>query len=85
MRGTEEASKIWIGGSAKNRILALVKELIHLLSVFLSLIKRTQITMYPKKSVWGFGYPCASRTMLRKGLLTVTVQRRINLEDRVLN
>ena len=25
MHGTEEASKIWIGGSAKNRILALVK------------------------------------------------------------
>ena len=35
MHGTEEASKIWIGGIAKNQILALVKRT-HLLIIGIS-------------------------------------------------
>src|SRR4051812_19872976 len=34
----------------------------HLLSVTLNLIRRFKKTSTPRRSVWGFGYPCASST-----------------------
>src|SRR3954467_10657182 len=61
MHGTEEASKIWEGGSANNRILALVRRN-HALIIVNSLSNREvhKETSTPRRSVWGFGYPCAS-------------------------
>ena len=51
------------GGSANNRILALVKGT-HPLIIGNSLSSREihKETSTPRRSVWGLGYPCASST-----------------------
>ena len=52
-----------VGGSAKNRILALVKGT-HPLIIgnSLSIQEIHEETSTPRRSVWGLGYPCASST-----------------------
>src|SRR3954447_5196513 len=51
------------GGSANNRILVLVRRT-HALIIgnTLSNLEVHKETSTPRRSVWGFGYPCASST-----------------------
>ena len=89
MHGTEEASKIWIGGSANNRILALVKGT-HPLIIGNSLSSQEihKDTSTPRRSVWGLGYPCASSTHDNVRVLYILqpLQRLVvHLVARVLN
>src|ERR1041384_1040570 len=63
MHGTGEASKIWEGGSVNSRILTLVRRT-HALIIGNSQSNKEvrKDTSTPRRSVWGFGYPCASST-----------------------
>src|ERR1041385_39617 len=63
MHGTEEARKIWEGGSVNFRILTLVRRT-HALIIGNSQSNKEvhKETSAPRRSVWGFGYPCASST-----------------------
>ena len=63
MHGTEEASKIWEGGSVNFRILTLVRRTHELIIGNSQSNKEVhKETSTPRRSVWGFGYPCASST-----------------------
>ena len=61
MQGTEEARKVWVGGIVNFRILTLVRRT-HALIIGNSQsnqeVHKEKST--PRRSVWGFGYPCAS-------------------------
>src|SRR3954467_14411374 len=88
MHGTGEARKIWEGGSVYFRILTLVRRT-HALIIGNSQSNREVHieTSTPRRSVWGFGYPCASST---DGTLVYsnirTLQRLlVHLVARVLN
>src|ERR1041385_5495549 len=61
MHNTEEDSKIWEGESANNRTLTLVRRT-HALIIGNSLSSQEihKETSTPRRSLWGFGYPCAS-------------------------
>ena len=76
------------GGSAKNRILALVKGT-HPLIIGNSIYSGdSQRDKNPKRSVWGLGYPCASLThdIVRVLYILQPLQRLvIFLVARVLN
>ena len=77
------------GGSANNQILALVKGT-HPLIIgnFLSSQEIHKETSTPRRSVWGFGYPCASSThdIVRVLYIFQPLQRlAIHLVARVLN
>ena len=77
------------GGSANNRILALVRRT-HALIIGNSLSSQEihKETSTPRRSVWGFGYPCASSTHGNVRVLYIfqPLQRlAINLVARVLN
>src|ERR1041385_7245020 len=63
MHGTEKASKIWEGGSVNFRILTLNRRT-HALIIGNSQSNKEvhKETSTPRRSVWGFGYPCASST-----------------------
>src|SRR3954470_19301410 len=63
MHGTEEARKVWVGGSVNFRILTLVRRT-HALIIGNSQSNQEvhKETSTPRRSVWGFGYPCASST-----------------------
>src|ERR1041385_2270277 len=63
MHGTGEASKIWEGGSVNFRMLTLVRRT-HALIIGNSQSNQEvhKETSTPRRSVWGFGYPCASST-----------------------
>ena len=86
MHDTEEASNIWIGGSVKNRILTLVKRTHPLIiGISHSTQENHKRVKHPKRSVWGFAYPCAPRPMIREGILTINAQTWVNSGDEVLN
>ena len=77
------------GGSANNRILALVKGT-HPLIIGNSLSSQEvhKEISTPRRSVWGFGYPCASSThdIVRVLYIFQPLQRlAIYLVARVLN
>ena len=77
------------GGSANNRILTLVRRT-HTLIIGNSLCSQEihKETSTPRRSVWGFGYPCASSThdYVRVLYIFQPLQRlAINLVARVLN
>ena len=77
------------GGSANNRILALVKGT-HPLIIDNSLSSQEihKETSTPRRSVWGLGYPCASLThdIVRVLYILQPLQRLvIHLVARVLN
>src|SRR4051794_597793 len=63
MHDTGEARKIWEGGSVNFRILTLVRRT-HALIIGNSQSNKEvhKETSTPRRSVWGFGYPCASST-----------------------
>src|ERR1041385_2759412 len=63
MHGTGEARKIWECGSVNFQILTLVRR-IHALIIGNSQSSEEvhKETSTPRRSVWGFGYPCASST-----------------------
>src|SRR3954463_4436337 len=63
MHGTEEARKVWVGGSVNFQILTLVQRT-HALIIGNSQSNKEvhKETSTPRRSVWGFGYPCASST-----------------------
>src|ERR1044071_9056561 len=63
MHDTGEARKIWEGGSVHFRILTLVRRT-HALIICNSQSNKEvhKETGTPRRSVWGFGYPCASST-----------------------
>src|SRR3954462_15829891 len=63
MHGTGEARKIWEGGSVNFRILTLVRRT-HALIIGNSQSNQQvhKETSIPRRSVWGFGYTCASST-----------------------
>src|SRR4051812_48302840 len=63
MHGTEEDRKVWVGGSVNFRILTLVRRT-HALIIGNSQSNQEvhKETSTPRRSVWGFGYPCASLT-----------------------
>ena len=76
------------GGSVKFRILTLVRR-IHALIIDNSQSNQEvhKETSTPKRSVWGFGYPCASSTHDTRVYSNIrTLQRLvIHLVARVLN
>jgi hypothetical protein len=77
------------GGSANNRILALVRRT-HALIIgnSLSSWEVHKETSTPRRSVWGFGYPCAFSThdIVRVLYIFQPLQRlAIHLVARVLN
>src|SRR3954464_15266687 len=55
--------KVWVGGSVNFRILTLVQRT-HALIIGNSKSNQEvhKETSNPRRSVWGFGYPCASST-----------------------
>ena len=63
MHGTWKARKIWEGGSVNFRILTLVQRT-HALIIGNSQSNQEvhKETSTPRRSVWGFGYRCASST-----------------------
>src|SRR3954464_2842827 len=63
MHGTEEASTVWVGGSVNFRILTLVRRT-HALIIGNSQFNQEvhKETSTPRRTVWGFGYPCTSTT-----------------------
>src|SRR3954470_13036935 len=63
MYGTGEARKIWEGGSFNFRILTLVRRT-HALIIGNSQSNKEvhKETSTPRRSLWGFGSPCASST-----------------------
>src|ERR1041385_7645383 len=63
MHGTGKASKIWEGGSVNFRLLTLVRRT-HALIIgnYPSNKEGHKETSTLRRSVWGFGYPCASST-----------------------
>src|SRR3954465_8929533 len=88
MHGTGEARKIWVGGSVNFQYLHYSEELMHLLSVTLNLIRRFhKETSTPRRSVWGFGYPCASSTHCTCVFSNIRPLKRVvtHLVARVLN
>ena len=63
IHGKGEASKIWEGGSVNFRILKLVRRTHELIIGNSQSNKEVhKETSTPRRSVWGFGYPCASST-----------------------
>src|ERR1041385_2067003 len=63
MHGTGEASKIWEGGSVNFQILTLVRRTHALIIGNHQTNKEVhKETSTPRRSVWGFGYTCASST-----------------------
>src|SRR3982750_4589782 len=63
MHDIEEARKVWVGGSVNFRILTLVRRT-HALIIGNSQSNQEvhKETSTPRRSVWGFGYPCTSST-----------------------
>ena len=55
--------KVWVGGSVNFRILTLLRRT-HALIIGNSQSNQEvhKETSTPRRSVWGFGYPCASST-----------------------
>src|SRR3954463_9932884 len=85
MHGTEEARKVWVGGSVNFRILTLVRRT-HALIIGNSQSNQEvhKETGTLRRSVWGFGYPCTSS--VRECTNIRTLQRLvIHLVARVLN
>src|SRR3954465_6956181 len=60
MHGIEEARKVWVGGSVNFRIVTLVRRT-HALIIGNSQSNKEvhKETSTPRRSVWGFCYPCA--------------------------
>src|SRR3954464_8903366 len=88
MHGTEEARKSIGGVSVNFRILTLVRRT-HALIIGKSQTNQEvhKETSTPRRSVWGFGYPCASLTHGKRVYSNIrTLQRLvIHLVARVLN
>ena len=68
------------GGSANNRILALVRRTNTLIiGNSLSSQEIHKETSTPRRSVWGFGYPCASSTHGKhEGTLYIPTPREVS-------
>src|SRR3954468_12427810 len=88
MHGTEEARKSIGGGSVNFRILTLVRRT-HALIIGNSQSNQEvhKETSTPRRSVWGFGYPCASSTHGTRVYSNIRPLQRlvIHLVARVLN
>src|SRR3954469_15299778 len=88
MHDTEEARKNMGGGSVNFRILTLVRRT-HALIIVNSQSNQEvhKETSTPRRSVWGFGYPCASSTHGTRVYSNIrTLQKLvIHLVARVLN
>src|ERR1043165_7428820 len=88
MHGTEEARKSMGGGSVNFRILTLVRRT-HALIIGNSQSNQEvhKEIGTPRRSVWGFGYPCASSTHVTRVYSNLrTLQRLvIHLVARFLN
>src|SRR3954469_16570867 len=88
MHGTGEARKIWVGGSVNFRIFTLLRRT-HALIISNSQSNKEfhKETSTPRRSVWGFGYPCASSTHGTCVYSNIRSLKRlaIHLVSRVLN